>query len=244
MFIVLCGAINPCMAESADSLSHQAAGDCTGFSSASEGFDVALGRIGAGAPRTYFVRNASDAKGCPNAAKACRAKAFLVPGDRVILGRTSGSFVCADFIGRKGMTRSGWLPADAVIMETHPPISLDDWLGQWSQIEATITIKRGKKPGELSVAGDATWGALDPDRVKRGAVHVGSIEGAVSPNGADLSFAMGEGATLPVDKGEESDCKVWMHRIGPYLLVKDNNNCGGMNVSFWGIYTRNANPPR
>jgi hypothetical protein len=29
-----------------------------------------------------------------------------------------------------------------------------------------------------------------------------------------------------------------MQRLGPYLLVKDNNNCGGMNVSFTSVYRR------
>jgi hypothetical protein len=29
-----------------------------------------------------------------------------------------------------------------------------------------------------------------------------------------------------------------MQRIGPWLLVNDNNNCGGFNVSFRGFYTR------
>ncbi|MGH6843688.1 MAG: hypothetical protein ACRECU_02990, partial [Methylocella sp.] len=89
-----------------------------------------------------------------------------------------------------------------------------------------------------------TYGSLDPDRVKRGAVNIGIIEGMTSPKGAALSFTMGEGATLPVDKGDEGDCKVWMRRLGPYLLVNDNNNCGGMNVSFSGVYTRKIEPPK
>jgi hypothetical protein len=74
--------------------------------------------------------------------------------------------------------------------------------------------------------------------VKRGTVNTGEISAAVMPAGDRLSFAMGAGDTLPVDKGGESDCKVWMQRVGPWLIVNDNSNCGGFNVSFRGFYTR------
>jgi hypothetical protein len=234
------------MVLAAGGVARAADSDCWGYyGPLSEVSKSSLGRISAGVARTYFVKNGSDAKGCPNATDACRAKAFLVPGDRVILKQTVGAFVCADFIGTKRIqSRPGWLPASAIVPETPPPITLADWLGKWSQVEATITFKPGSKAGTLSISGDATWGSLDPERVKLGAIHVGNIEGTTSPNGADLSFAMGENGTLPVDKGGESDCKVWMRRLGPYLLVSDNNNCGGMNVSFSGIYSRNAAPPQ
>jgi hypothetical protein len=29
-----------------------------------------------------------------------------------------------------------------------------------------------------------------------------------------------------------------MHRDGPYLVVTDNYRCGGMNVTFTGLYRR------
>ena len=35
-----------------------------------------------------------------------------------------------------------------------------------------------------------------------------------------------------------SSCVVKLHRRGPYLVASDNNNCGGLNVSFNGIYTK------
>ena len=212
--------------------------DCLGYGSLADSAEISLGRIGKDAARTYFVRNGSDAKGCPSATEACRDKAFLVPGDRVILSGTRQNLVCADYIGAKGADRAGWLPAGAVVRESLPPVALADWTGTWSRQEAKVTIKPGRKTGELRVHGDATFGMLDPDRVKRGAVNVGEIAGVGAPDGAALSFAMGANATLPVDKGDGYTCKVWMRRLGPYLLVDDNNQCGGMNVSFRGAYTR------
>src|SRR5262249_40449274 len=100
-----------------------------------------------------------------------------------------------------------------------------------------FTVKAGKA-GALRIEGDATFGAKDPARVRRGAVNMGSIEGEVTPAGDRLSFAMGDGATLPVDKGDEFGCKGGMRRGGPWLIVNDNNNCGGFNVTFGGLYTR------
>lgn len=213
-------------------------GDCLGYGSLADKPDIALARIGKDAPRTYFVKNASDAKGCPAATEACRDKSYLVPGDRVIASRTQGRFICVDFIGAKGADRTGWLPAAAITREVQPPVALADWTGTWSQVESKVTIKPGRKRGELAIHGDATFGTLEPDRVKRGAINVGEINGDVTPDGAELSFAMGEKATLPVDKGDEFTCKVWMRRLGPYLLVDDNKQCGGNNVSFGGAYTR------
>lgn len=211
--------------------------DCLGYGALSDNPSLALGHVGDGAPRTNFVRN-SDAKGCPSDAASCRDKGYLVPGNPVIVGRTRGTFVCVDYIGSKGADRAGWLPAASVVRDGAPSVGQPDWLGTWTQIESTITIKRAKEAGDLAIHGDATFGALDPDRVKRGAVNVGEIEAKVAPRGADLAFAMGTDRTLPVDKGEDGDCKVWMRRLGPYLLVDDNNNCGGMNVSFRGAYMR------
>ena len=36
----------------------------------------------------------------------------------------------------------------------------------------------------------------------------------------------------------DSGCKVRMHRIGELLLVEDNGNCGGVGVTFTGLYHR------
>jgi hypothetical protein len=93
-------------------------------------------------------------------------------------------------------------------------------------------------------SGEATWGAFDPERVKRGAINLGSFDATATPSASDVSFTVGEESTLPIDRGSESDCKVWMRLLGPYLLVSDNMNCGGMNVSFDGLYWRSARPIR
>ncbi|MBV9076797.1 MAG: hypothetical protein JO048_04870, partial [Methylobacteriaceae bacterium] len=86
--------------------------------------------------------------------------------------------------------------------------------------------------------GDATWGAFDPGRARRGAVNVGEIEAEWAPAGPTLAFALAEAGPVPVAQGDEADCKVWLARLGPYLVVADNLRCGGANVSFRGVYRR------
>ena len=41
-----------------------------------------------------------------------------------------------------------------------------------------------------------------------------------------------------LETGDASDCKVWLRRVGPWLIVDDNLACGGLNVSFRGLYRR------
>jgi hypothetical protein len=196
------------------------------------------GRITSGTVNVHFIKDAAAQPGCPSRAPACAERAYLVPGDRVIVSARGDAFVCATYINAKGIDRSGWLPADTVADDgSATPVAPADWLGKWSRVEADITVKAGKA-GALRIEGDATFGAKDPGRVRRGAVNIGNIEGEVTPIGDRLSFAMGDGTTLPVDKGDELGCKVWMRRVGPWLIVNDNNNCGGFNVTFRGFYIR------
>jgi hypothetical protein len=67
---------------------------------------------------------------------------------------------------------------------------------------------------------------------------VGEIAADVKPAGDRLDFTMGADDTLPAEQGDQFDCKVWMQRVGPWLVVNDNHNCGGRGVSFGGFYSR------
>lgn len=212
-------------------------GTCPGYGDLKDRPDLAIARVVGPAARTSFVKNASEVAACPAATPACRQKAFLVPGNVVIAGATRAGFTCVDYIGAKGQDRAGWVASTGLARTPVTPVAAADWLGRWIREEASVTLKPGPKT-LLAIHGDATWGAMDPDRVKRGAVNIGEIDGAAAPEGADLAFDVGDKATLPVDQGDAGDCKVWMRRLGPYLLVDDNLQCGGMNVSFRGIYRK------
>jgi hypothetical protein len=144
----------------------------------------------------------------------------------------------------KAVSTSGFLPRAqlaAPLQETPVNVSAA-WAGEWrSGDEQTITIKP-KSDGRIAIKGEATWGAHDPERVKRGGVNAGAIEADVSIADGAAAFAMDDdGTTKPFEfKGPKDDdiCRVKLWRLGPYLVVVDNVRCGGMNVTFAGIYRK------
>ncbi|KZB99429.1 hypothetical protein AU375_04347 [Methylobacterium radiotolerans] len=221
---------------------HAEENECRRPPSLASGPPPIFGRITAPG-RTAFVKDGLARAGCPDPSAACRERAYLVTADPVILGERRGAYVCAHYRGAgDDMGRSGWLPAEAVAVEPSSTVAPADWLGTWTRPEARVRVTPGDKPvdkpGMLTFAGDATWGAGDPERVRRGGVHIGEFAGTVAPQGDAASFAVGESGALPVETGDASDCKVWLRRVGPWLIVDDNLACGGLNVSFRGLYRR------
>ena len=218
---------------------HAAGKDCEGYDSLKNNPVVESGTVTGSDKKTFFVKGETDDTSCPATTGSCLRKAFLVPGNAVLVSRHSGDFACATYVNGKGVETTGWIPNAAVTVETGTGAPKpEDWTGTWIRDEAKITIKAAG-PGSLTVHGDATYGIHDPERVKRGSVNLGEISGVAGAVGPRLSFTMGDqDKTLPVDKGDDSMCKVWLQRTGDYLLVDDNNACGGMNVSFRGTYVQ------
>ena len=227
--VVLAGLSAPAMAEDGE-------GNCSSALRLSDSINPALATVSDPAPQTRFVKNRSDSKACPAAGVACTTRAYLVPNDEVFIGATFGDFVCATKLGAKGRATSGWLPKASVTAKTAAPVALADWLGTWTAPEQTIVIKRGRKAGAVALDANATFGALDPERVKRGAVNMGDFKAERAPEGGFLEFTLGPKGAIPFSQGESSDCRVQLLRLGPHLIVEDNGNCGGMNVSFTGVY--------
>lgn len=204
--------------------------------------EVDLGRpvsLATATERVPFVKSAGADKACPSAAPVCREKAYLVAGNTVLVSATEGDFACATYVGAKGATRSGWLPRAALAETPSAAIGLDDWAGTWmASPEHTIVITR--KGAALALAGDATYGALDPDRVRRGAVNVGSFAVEARPQGASLAFTdRDEKGVAPVYSPDDGGaCSVRMRLVPPFLVAESNLACGGMNVTFTGLYRR------
>jgi hypothetical protein len=195
---------------------------CNGVSFAD---GLTIGRIKADAGKVFFRKNGDKKNACPSPDAACQDTAYLVAGDLVALGAKRGAFICADYDKGDG-DRAGWLPAEAI---EPAPLAADpaQWRGDWKRVEADISIAQVKDG--FVARGEATFGARDPERVKRGAVHTGEFSGA-------LIFKDGQ-ATL-VDSRDVSGCALRLARSGDLLFVRDNMNCGGMNVSFSGVYRR------
>jgi hypothetical protein len=174
-----------------------------------------------GAPKVY-LRN------CPPGASDCAEPArtpYVIPGDEVIVGARSGAAVCVAKPNRLGET-AGWVTERQIEPLPTPPARAPAWVGHWVEAGGdTIDLKlRG---AALAVSGSACWPACDtpPGKLTYGP-NVGDLEGAATP--ADGRVAI----------GSDDDCAAELWLVGPYLVVFDNNGCGGMNVTFTGVYQR------
>lgn len=197
-----------------------------------------IAQIKSSAGRAHFYDAACDAgaKGL----EACRRKAYVQPGDVVLIGDIHDTTACATFVDKKGRATSGIIKASTV----EPVRGADQstrraFVGRWVREEAEISVT-AKGPA-LAFKGEATYGSKDPQRVARGAVNSGNIDFTADPASNRLSVGLSgpDGATaVAKDKVAATDCQLDMIVLGPYLVVKDNMQCGGMNVSFTGVYRR------
>jgi hypothetical protein len=170
-----------------------------------------------GKPRTYFLWD-KDTAGCPSDTKSCR-HSYVLPGQEVIAGKASGDFICAFYPNQVGGS-AGWVSAHALAPAGEQPSRdppLRAWAGKWVDGEDSIAI--GASAGLLHASGSAVWHGWGDN------VHVGEFEGGARPSGARVVFA-------------QDTCSVTATLLGRYLIVSDNENCGGMNVRFDGVYRR------
>ena len=93
---------------------------------------------------------------------------------------------------------------------------------------------------EVKVSGTATWGSSDPQRVKRGAVNTGELSGSGKPRGQVLAIGYDPNRSgfPPPEDAASNICAARLEFFGRYLVVEDNGRCGGLNVSFIGLYVR------
>ena len=183
-------------------------------------------------PRSYFVKSAWENEACPADTDACQRKAYLVPGDLVLTGRTLGPYTCVAYQSprdKKQIWTNGWMPAMALApiapMASPKP---SDWIGTWTHTGGEITIERGKN-GKLTIEGEQVYPAAQ-------SVHTGVITAEIKPS--DMMLAFADDGSVAFDKAESDACLVRMQRIGALLLVEDNGGCGGSMVTFTGLYRR------
>ena len=206
-------------------------GDCAGID-----FDVhrpvAIARIAAGQPHVNFIKSAWEDAACPADGDACRQSAYLVPGDMVLVGKQNAAFSCVSYqsaADSKQRWTNGWLPAAALAPVTPEPApGAADWLGAWVHAGAEIDIKHAANGG-LAVHGEAVYRAAQD-------IHNGVIDAAAKPDQGVLAFADDGGVAF--DKAGADACLVRMRRAAALLVVEDNGNCGGADVTFTGFYRK------
>jgi hypothetical protein len=143
----------------------------------------------------------------------------LKTGYPVVVSRVEGEWTCGYLVTRKGASQ-GWVRSKDIrwlTFDPNPPLAA--WIGTWTQGENRIKIQPSKTPGKLALEGEAYWHGFGNN------VHDGEFSADASPAGNHLHV-------------EDDPCKIDLALWGKYILVNDNNMCGGMNVRFWGVWKR------
>ena len=170
----------------------------------------------------YFYSDLEE--DCPGD-ESCKTKAYVVPGDRVVVSRAYKDFGCAWFAPVTGMPTVGWIKLESLrFADTTSTAPLSAWLGAWHYAENSIQFTNNKLAGFLNVTGDALWRGVG------GNAHVGELDERVEPR--NNLIKVGEHET------DEHACKVQMLLLGEFLVVADNMRCGGANVTFSGVYRK------
>lgn len=176
--------------------------------------------------KVYFYGD--EREDCPNN-KNCRQKSYVIPGDEILYSRRYGNWVCAWYQPKAGSETVGWLPFEKI----QPVLILqsqNDFIGNWSFYSNSIEIVKGAKPNVYKVKGYAFWKGSGDN------VHTGEL---------DHEGKMVDGTLkLGADETEDYACKVSLKLLGDYLIVSDNLNCGGVNVTFSGVYLKEKTLPK
>jgi hypothetical protein len=169
-----------------------------------------------------------DTNGCPNETVACHGGGYVVTGDVLLTGRSQGAYVCA-FYPNRGGGSAGWVRADRLAARpADPSPPLTAWVGRWK--DGDNTIKLTARGGRLVVDGAAYWPSANPPLSERpGGPNIGSLAGSARPIGDRVVFKDGD---------DQYACVATLTLVGKLLVAADNNNCGGMNVTFTSVYTR------
>jgi hypothetical protein len=174
--------------------------------------------------RAYFHE---DSQGCPWQGRACPTRAYVIPGDTVILSKIRNGFACGFYPSPGGGT-AGWLATRQLNLQ--PVDTRTDparWLGQWSS-QGNPQVTFSMPFSRLAVSGKAYWPGPAGTHAWP-SINEGEIDGPVELTG------------LTGDYGEDENlCTVRFSLLGDYLVARDNGNCGGANVSFSAVYTRTA----
>lgn len=192
---------------------------CSDGTFTGDGGEFKLARVvGGPRERAYFY---GDGEGCPGPAAKCRQRAYVTPGDEVVVSRTFGDWVCSWYQPARGRETVGWIQAQRLEVSgadgaTQPA----SWLGAWEFYDASLRVSRGARPGALRVSGEAFWRGANPENV-----HTGEFSGEAVPAGNVLTIG-------------DDVCRVTLRLVGAYLVVGDNKQCGGVNVTFDGVYRR------
>lgn len=150
----------------------------------------------------------TDASGKPG-------KASVVKGDLLLQGPAVNGRRCSYPVRGGVPTGAGGYLNTMQVQNLSASATLS---GTWAAAQGTLTLTR-TAAGAWQVEGTAS--APTPG----GSVNTGDLGGLLTRQGSAWQYAA-------------DGCELNLWAVGPWLLAADNGACGGLNVSFSGLYTR------
>lgn len=215
----------------AASAAHASAAACRAAGLHDAGAKLALARVATAEPKLNFVAGPDGrTPRCPSADGSCKRKAFVLPGDDVLLVVADGPYVCAAYRALTGVETAGWLPRAALQIVPLKPAAIQQWAGTWRRdADAELVLK--PLGALVKVSGDASSNDNAP-----GGPNVGELDGKGTPQGQALFIGYDPGRSGLPPAQDTARCAARLRLYGRYLIVEDSGGCGGMNVTFKGVY--------
>lgn len=172
---------------------------------------------------------------CPDG-PACEERAYVVPGDRLVVQHAHASWPCVAYVGKTSFT-AGYVPTSALLDVPVAEVDPQSWVGAWSTpapVDATSGRSRWsaglditRSDDELAIEGSAFWSSefFDPE-TGMGPIRDDGVEGALAVSGRFGRH----------DEDGEPECGLRLQHLGEFLVVDDL--CPFQQATFEGIYRR------
>lgn len=169
-----------------------------------------------------------SARPCP-AEGPCpwRRAVYLVRGDTVLAGPPRDGFRCAYFGTAHGHLITGFLPDQALQPEAETPAIAAALLrGRWNSASGDAHVLFSGEDGALRVTGEAE--------------RVGMWRGFTTRTRGEIDAPVRITPEAFTAHEPIADCTLTGTRRGPFLVLRDNSQCGGANVRFYGLFIRQS----
>jgi len=162
-------------------------------------------------------------RACPKInSRDCRAKEKVKAGTIVVTGPSFGQFTCV-IAGTEAGSASGWMATSQLRRQPVAKLQpLSGWVGKWTSPDTGINV--ALEGNHLRAKGDAFSRTRSADEKH---LHVGAVIGHIEMAGIPQKDRL----------WGDKNCQVELMLVGSYMLVDDENDCGGdHNATFAGIY--------
>ena len=148
-----------------------------------------------------------------------------IPGESLlIVERLKGGFACIHTVTRQSVVSGLVAVSNTTEYENTNVPSLSYWRGKWTQVSGSAVVDIRAEQNGLFAEGDATW-TTPNGQVTNGGYFVRQI----------LPYRRFAKTTAVAAK---DDCEINFTLLDEVLVLVDNHQCGGENVSFSGFYRK------